>query len=57
MTIMNNSSSFEMHDAIKVRRGATATMTNVLVSGSGKIKDLVTSKMVRVTQRQVLQST
>ncbi len=40
MTIVNNS-TFQMHDAIKVRRGATATITNALVKGSGETKDLI----------------
>ena len=40
MTIVNNS-DFEMQDAIKVRRGAKATITNALVKGSGKVTDLV----------------
>ncbi len=39
MTIVNNS-SFEMQDAIKVRRGAKATITNALVK-NGKAIDLV----------------
>lgn len=39
MTIQNLS-SFEMHDAIKVRRGATAAISNALVIG-GTTKDLV----------------
>ncbi len=30
-----------MHDAIKVRRGAQATITNALVKGNGTVKDLV----------------
>ena len=40
MTIVNNS-DFEMQDAIKIRRGAKATITNALVKGSGKVTDLV----------------
>lgn len=34
-----NKSDFEMHDAIKVRRGAKANISNILVKG--KIKDLI----------------
>ncbi len=30
-----------MHDAIKIRRGAQAVITNALVKGSGTVKDLV----------------
>ena len=30
-----------MQDAIKIRRGAKATITNALVKGSGKVTDLV----------------
>lgn len=33
-----------MHDAIKVRRGATATITNALVKGTGIVKDLIDLK-------------
>lgn len=40
MTIETASSQL-MHDAIKVRRGAKATITNALVKGSGTIKDIV----------------
>ncbi|MFR9649628.1 MAG: hypothetical protein SNJ33_00755 [Rikenellaceae bacterium] len=40
MTIVVKS-SFQMHDAIKVRRGAKATITNALVMGSGEVKDLI----------------
>lgn len=44
ITIVNGS-AFEMHDAIKVRRGATATITNVLVKGVVKdVVDLTDSK-------------
>ncbi len=42
MTIENNcTTDTYMHDAIKVRRGATATITNALVMGAGVVKDLV----------------
>ena len=30
-----------MHDVIKVRRGAKATIENALVKGQGQVKDLV----------------
>ena len=40
MTI-ENLSDYEMNDAIKIRRGAKATITNALVKGSGPISDLV----------------
>jgi hypothetical protein len=39
VSIVNNS-SFEMHDAIKVRRGATATITNALIQ-NGTVKDVM----------------
>lgn len=32
---------FYMHDVIKVRRGAKATITNALVTGKGQAKDLI----------------
>jgi hypothetical protein len=35
-----NKSTFEMQDAIKVRRGATANITNILIKG-GKVGDLI----------------
>ena len=41
MTIENLSTDGEMQDAIKIRRGATATVTNALVKGAGLIGDLV----------------
>ncbi len=41
ITIVNNSNGFEMHDAIKVRRGATATITNVLITGGDDFKDII----------------
>lgn len=43
ITIENNATGADvyMHDAIKVRRGATATLTNILVKGSGTVKDLI----------------
>lgn len=41
MTIENLSESAEMQDAIKIRRGATATVKNALVKGSGKVTDLI----------------
>ncbi|MFO7658280.1 MAG: hypothetical protein R6W78_14565 [Bacteroidales bacterium] len=34
-----NESTFEMHDAIKLRRGAKANITNILISGS--VKDVI----------------
>lgn len=40
ITIVNKS-GYEMQDAIKIRRGAKATITNCLVTGSGKVTDLV----------------
>lgn len=41
MTIVNNSVAQLMDDAIKVRRGAKATIKNALVKGSGAVKNLV----------------
>ena len=41
MTIENLSTSQAMQDAIKVRRGAKATIENALVKGSGVIEELV----------------
>ena len=41
MTIENLSATQEMQDAIKVRRGAEASITNALVKGSGLITNLV----------------
>lgn len=35
-----NKSAFEMQDAVKIRRGATATITNLLVK-EGKVTDLI----------------
>jgi copper chaperone CopZ len=42
ITIVNKS-TFEMHDAIKVRRGAKANITNILIKG-GPIKDIIDLK-------------
>ena len=41
MTIANYSSSQSMQDAIKIRRGATAHISNALVAGSGAIENLI----------------
>lgn len=41
MTIVNNSSTQSMQDAIKVRRGATAHITDAVVYGSGQIENLI----------------
>ena len=41
MTIENLSEAAEMVDAIKIRRGAKATITNALVIGTGAVDDLV----------------
>ena len=41
MTIVNNSSSQAMQDAIKVRRLATAHISNALVMGSGEIQNVI----------------
>ena len=41
MTIENLSTAAKMVDAIKVRRGATATIVNALVKGNGQVADLV----------------
>ena len=41
MTIVNNASAQAMQDAIKVRRGATAHITNALVMGSGEVENLI----------------
>ncbi|MGC4233494.1 MAG: hypothetical protein QM594_10995 [Niabella sp.] len=40
ITIVNKS-AFVMHDAAKIRRGATANITNLLVKGSGTCTDLI----------------
>ncbi len=40
-----NKSTFQMHDAIKLRRGATANITNILIKGEGaNIKDIIDLK-------------
>lgn len=44
MTIENLSKEAEMQDAIKIRRGAKATIVNALVKGSGLVTDLVDLK-------------
>ena len=41
MTIENLATATSMQDAIKVRRGAKATIENALVAGSGNIEELV----------------
>ena len=41
MTIENLAENAEMQDAIKIRRGATATVKNALVKGNGKVTDLI----------------
>ena len=41
MTIVNNSSSQAMQDAIKIRRRATAHISNALVMGSGEIQNVI----------------
>ena len=41
MTIVNNASGQAMQDAIKIRRLATANITNALVTGSGEIQNLI----------------
>lgn len=41
MTIDNRSTGTVMDDAIKIRRGAKATITNALVKGTGKVKNLI----------------
>ena len=41
MTIANFSASQSMQDAIKVRRGATAHITNALVMGTGAVENLI----------------
>ncbi len=41
ITVLNKS-TFQMHDAIKLRRGATAEITNILIKGEGtNIKDII----------------
>lgn len=40
ITIVNNS-TFDMQDAVKVRRGAQATITNLVVKGTGSVTDLI----------------
>ena len=37
----NSTEGYYMHDVIKVRRGAKATIENALVKGQGQVKDLV----------------
>jgi hypothetical protein len=37
----NTTEGYYMHDVIKVRRGAKATIENALVKGQGQVKDLV----------------
>ena len=37
----NTTEGYYMHDVIKVRRGAKATIENALVKGQGQAKDLV----------------
>lgn len=37
----STSEGYYMHDVIKVRRGAKATITNALVKGAGQAKDLI----------------
>lgn len=44
MTIENLSKGADMQDAIKIRRGAKATIVNALVKGSGLVTDLVDLK-------------
>lgn len=41
MTIEHLATGAVMNDAIKIRRGAKATITNALVMGSGQVQDLV----------------
>ena len=41
MTIENLATSQSMQDAIKIRRGATAHITNALVKGTGAIENLI----------------
>ena len=41
MTLANYSTTAAWQDAIKVRRGATATITNALVKGTGSVTDLI----------------
>ena len=41
MTIVNNSATQAMQDAIKVRRGATAHISNALVMGTGEVQNLI----------------
>ena len=41
MTIENLAENADMQDAIKIRRGATATVKNALVKGNGKVTDLI----------------
>ena len=51
MTIENLSEAAGMVDAIKIRRGAKATIKNALVIGSGAVDDLVdlTTTSISVT--------
>ena len=41
MTIENLAESQPMQDAIKIRRGATAHITNALITGSGEIENII----------------
>ena len=40
ISIVNNS-GFEMQDGLKIRRGAKATITNCLITGTGRVTDVV----------------
>lgn len=40
----NSNNGYYMHDVIKVRRGAKATITNALVKGQGACKDIIDLK-------------
>ena len=41
MTIANYSDTQSMQDAIKIRRGATAHITNALVAGTGSVENII----------------
>ena len=40
----NSNDGYYMHDVVKVRRGAKATVTNALVIGQGACKDIIDLK-------------
>lgn len=39
--IPSDTEGYYMHDVFKIRRGATATITNALIKGQGQVKDVI----------------